>query len=250
MSENEALPEDIAAAPAPWLEPPPQAGQHGHLKEHTNWRNWFKKFWDDVVAGNYPDLIGPEGPMGPQGKPGPSGPGGTPGEHGEDGVDGFTPEAAHIRLNHFVTEAEEQFEECVYEWVAEPDGPLDDVKYAMEKDVYVHLNGVMLTPGLDYLFDVKTASENDPYHRPRVTFKEPLYTNDVIDVVILFAFGVTTRGSAVGNFVSNEGGETGILPEGVWGIKHVDKRVPEQTLEKNRGLIYIVWDGIDPNPAP
>ena len=61
----------------PWLEPDPQVGQDGHIKDHKNWRNWFKQFWEDVEAGNYPGLIGPEGPQGPVGPDGP------PGEDGE-----------------------------------------------------------------------------------------------------------------------------------------------------------------------
>ncbi len=230
----------------PWLEPPPQAGQDGHLKDHTNWREWFKQFWDDVKDGNYPGLIGPEGPEGPKGDRGPQGPkgdAGEHGEHGEDGVDGFTPDAAHLRYHHVVTPAQDGEDD--FSFVEDPDGPFDDIKYSREKDTYVYLHGILVSSNVDYTYAVSVATETDPFHRVHLQFTEPLRTDDVIDLMVLFAFGVVSRGSTIGNFVSNEGGGRA-LPTGVWGIKHLDQNVPEMNDKKNQGLIYVVWDGTTP----
>jgi hypothetical protein len=240
----------------PWLEPEPQPGQDGHIKDHKNWRNWFSQFWDDVKDGQYPGLIGPDGPQGPPGEDGQDGrpgndgkPGadGKPGEDGNDGKDGKTPDAAHIRLHYVVTPEDVLNDEQNFSWALAVDGPQDDIKIAREEDVYVYLNGVLLSMNVDYNFLVSVGDELDPYHRPTVTFMEPPNADDVIDVNVLFAFGVVSRGTTIGNFVSNEGGVSGILPGGVWGIKHLEQRDEnEQSLNAHKGLLYVVWDGYTP----
>lgn len=228
----------------PWLEPAPQAGQDGHLKDHGNWRRWFKQFWDDVVAGEYPGLIGPEGPEGPEGKPGADGqPGadGKPGEDGSDGKDGKTPTAAHVRHNEILRS-----------------GPVPVYTVRFDKDhaiqywdrnvdnVLVHVNGVLLLNGDDYIFDLRKLGEAEDFAwQMRIDFDgNDLVEDDVIDVVILFPFALVNPTSTSGDYIENwKGGNH--LPEGVQAVMQLDAK-NDAYQSQYINTLFVVWDGTRP----
>ena len=229
----------------PWLESPPQAGQDGHLKDHKNWRNWFKQFWDDVTAGEYPGLIGPDGPPGDPGPPGVDGlPGadGQPGKDGLDGKDGSTPTAAHVRHSEVLRSGPVQ----VYTHKFDKDHAIQFWDRDT-KNVLVHVNGALLLNGDDYTFDLRVLPEDQGGgYQMRIDFGnvDMLVQDDVLDVVILFPFSVVNPTSISGDYIENwKGGNN--LPEGVQAVMQLDA---ENSTYQSQYIntLFVVWDGTRP----
>lgn len=180
----------------PWLEPDPQVGQDGHIKDHKNWRNWFKQFWEDVEAGNYPGLIGPEGPEGPVGPDGP------PGEDGEDGKDGKTPEVLHQSWDQVLGAGMTS--------IVFPIDPQADLQNGFDPgNVSVHLNGVLLMQSVDYEVLVEPDQASVEEYNLIVTLYEPAEQDDVLHVSVLFAFAAVARAQTAIEYMRNFGGIEG-----------------------------------------
>lgn len=218
-----------------------KAGEGGHLEEHNKWAALIEDLTDPgLLPDKYPGLQGPKGEKGDQGDqgiqgdPGPKGDDGEPGSDGSDGADGITPSAAHIR--YVVKDISEG--RTVFEFTDSVDS---DLATFVQDQLSVFLNGILLTPGDDYSVDFTLAANA----KLVVTLAQPCAAGDVMQVEIIYSFGVGHRSAEdPGEFVHNEGGDSSILSSGVWGVKHLKTESPEQSQSTNKGVLFVVWDGV------
>ena len=234
-----------------------KAGEGGHLEEHNRWAELIEDLENpNTDPEKYPALQGPEGPQGEDGESaydlwlskGNSGTEddfleslkGEPGQDGQDGAEGGegpagkSPEASHMR--YVVKNISEG--RTVFEFADAPDS---DLAAFSQEQLSVFLSGILLTPADDYsvTFEVTTQA------KLTVTLTQPCAAGDVLQAEILYSFVVGhLSADDVGEFVKNEGGDASVLSTGVWGVKHLKEESPEQSHSANKGVLFVVWDGV------
>ena len=190
------------------------AGEGGHLEEHNKWAQLIEDLEDpNTDPDKYPALQGPPGPPGEDGKSayeqwleagnsgtendfleslkGEPGEPGPPGEDGQNGEDGQTPTALHTTYieDDIIVDTTE------FKFVEAPGHPIENFQ---SDQLSVHLNGVMLTPDVDYTssfkkFDVSPSGNNEL----TITLTQPAAAGDVLIAETLYAFNSGGGGGTI-----------------------------------------------------